>query len=101
MWEFVVRPGRESMFEQIYGPEGDWARCFRKGEGYLGTELSRDLNKPRRYVTADFWKSRASYENFKIEFAKEYEDLDQKCKALTEHEREIGRFERVITETEK
>ena len=26
-------------FEDVYGPEGEWARFFRGGCGYIGTEL--------------------------------------------------------------
>jgi quinol monooxygenase YgiN len=97
MWEFIVRPGKEPLFERIYGPNGDWAACFCKGEGYCGTDLSRDIAVPVRYITMDFWKSQEAYETFKAEHAAEYKALDQKCESLTEQEREIGRFERVIT----
>ncbi len=101
MWEFIVCPGKETAFEQIYGPEGDWAQCFRQSNGYLGTELHRDLNQPRRYVTSDFWESPGSYETFKRQFVDAYQMLDQKCSSLTEKERELGRFERVTTAIRK
>ena len=26
-------------FERVYGPEGEWAEFFRRGQGYVGTEL--------------------------------------------------------------
>lgn len=42
VWEFRVRPGQEAEFEARYGPDGDWARLFRLGEGYGGTVLLRD-----------------------------------------------------------
>ena len=90
-----MRSGKEQMFEQIYGPEGDWAQFFRQGNGYCGTELSRDLDQPRRYVTLDFWESREAYENFKTQHADEYKAIDQKCESLTEKEQEIWKFERV------
>ena len=92
IWEFVVQPGKEQTFEQIYGPDGDWVQLFRQGHGYCGTKLSRDFDKPRRYVTLDFWESRADYEAFKLQHAAEYKAIDEKCEALTEEEREIGKF---------
>src|SRR4051794_28415642 len=98
MWEFIVRPGKEQAFEKIYGPEGEWAQFFRQGDGYCGTELSRDLDEPRRYVTLDFWESRVAYETFKMQHAAEYKAIDQKCESLTEKEQEIWKFERVLTE---
>jgi heme-degrading monooxygenase HmoA len=97
MWEFVVRPGKEAEFEKIYGPEGDWAQCFSKAGGYCGTELCRDLSEPGRFVTSDFWMSQEAYETFKAQHAAEYRALDQKCESLTEDEREIGKFKRVVT----
>jgi hypothetical protein len=28
LWEYEVKPGCEERFENVYGPEGDWARLF-------------------------------------------------------------------------
>lgn len=95
IWEFIVQPGKEKAFEQIYGSEGDWAQCFRKGAGYLKTELNRDLDVPLRYVTLDFWESRTDYETFKVLHAAEYKAIDEKYESLTTQEREIGKFERL------
>ena len=33
-------------FVRVYGPEGDWAAFFRRGRGYIGTELLRDVELP-------------------------------------------------------
>jgi len=60
----VIRPGKEKLFEQMYGPDGDWTQLFRHGKGYCGTRLTRDCDDSRRYVTLDFWESRADYERF-------------------------------------
>jgi heme-degrading monooxygenase HmoA len=95
LWEFIVRQGMEPQFEEVYGSGGDWAKCFRKGRGYQGTELSRDADNQQRYLTMDFWESRGDYLAFKSQHAAEYKAIDQKCEALTEQERELGRFERV------
>jgi len=101
MWEFIVRPGKEKAFEQIYSPQGDWAQLFKQGQGYCGTELSRDFDAPLRYVTLDFWESRAAYETFKMQHAAEYQAIDKKCESLTEKEQEIWKFERVGAEIKK
>ena len=95
MWEFIVRLGKEREFEQIYGPEGDWAELFRRDDGYRGTELSRDPQRPGRYVTVDFWESRKAYEACKAQHAAEYKAIDQKCESLTEQENEVWKFERI------
>ena len=92
IWEFVVRPGKTQLFEQIYGPDGDWARLFGRGRGYRGTRLTRDCDELRRYVTLDFWDSQEDYERFKSQHASEYKAIDAKCEALTEREDEVGKF---------
>ena len=98
LWEFIAKAGKESRFEAVYGPNGDWARCFRQGTGYLGTELIRDQ---RCYVTMDFWASKDDYEKFKTQHAAEYEAIDRKCADLTEQERELGKFARLIENREQ
>jgi len=37
LWSFQTDPARIAEFEQAYGPDGDWARLFRRGAGFLGT----------------------------------------------------------------
>jgi heme-degrading monooxygenase HmoA len=93
LWRFVVRPGSEAAFEAAYGPDGQWTRLFREGEGYLGTELLRDQSEPRGYVTIDRWVSREAWAAFRAARAADWEALDRRCQDLTEHEEEIGRFE--------
>ena len=97
LWEFIVKAGEEARFEAVYGPNGDWARCFQQGSGYLGTELNHDLQGQRRYITMDFWMSKEAYEQFKMQHAAEYEAIDLRCEDLTEQERELGKFERVTS----
>ena len=92
IWEFQVRPGMEKQFEEVYGPQGEWARLFSRDEAYLGTELIRDSKVPRRYVTLDYWSSEKAYDNFRNCHRESYKAIDQKCEAMTEGEREIGRF---------
>jgi len=95
VWEFRVHASRASEFEQHYGPEGTWARVFRKAEGYRGTELVRDTSDGTRYLTLDRWESLADYERFKREFAAEYEKIDAGFESLTANEQLLGRFETI------
>ena len=59
------------------------------------TELFRDTVKPRVYLTADFWKSRKSYEKFLQAQSAEYKSLDAGAEELTANERHIGSYETV------
>src|ERR1700730_3808113 len=94
VWEFRIRTARQRMFERAYGPDGEWAKFFRTGKGFLGTELIRDEDDANRYLTLDFWKSREHYERFKRRNREMYELIDQRCEAFTTKESEIGQFSR-------
>jgi len=94
VWEFRVTPRKRRGFERAYGPDGEWATFFRKGKGFLGTELIRDAHNAGRYLTLDFWKSRKLYERFKNQNRETYELIDQRCESLTTQESEIGQFSR-------
>jgi len=37
LWEFEVKPGCEERFEMVYGPDGDWAKLFRRNSHYHET----------------------------------------------------------------
>jgi heme-degrading monooxygenase HmoA len=98
IWEFYVRQGQEKHFEVVYGRNGEWAQIFQADPEYLGTELSRDYAIPRRYITLDFWCSRAAYLRFREAKAEEYKAMDQRTEGLTERETELGSFERILPE---
>jgi len=51
-------------FEAAYGADGEWAQFFRQGQGYIGTELLRDLEEPDRYLVIDRWESAEAYNAF-------------------------------------
>src|SRR5438132_11957193 len=95
VWEFLVAPGRVRHFEKAYGPSGKWVALFRRAPGYLRTELHRDCSNPLRFLTIDYWESRADWEAFRSRFAAEFETLDARCERMTEWETEIGRFDLV------
>ncbi|MGH9794211.1 MAG: antibiotic biosynthesis monooxygenase family protein [Candidatus Acidiferrales bacterium] len=92
VWKYRVRRGSERRFERIYGPRGAWARFFRKGRGYLGTQLFREIDRTRSYITIDMWTSRAAFTAFQRRNRSEYERIDAMCEALTERETKIGAF---------
>ena len=94
VWEFRIRTAKRRAFEFAYGPNGEWGTFFRKGRGFLGTELIRDAHNASRYVTLDFWKSRKHYEAFKKQNREMYQLIDERCKSLTTQESEVGQFSR-------
>lgn len=98
LWDYLVVPGRVEDFERAYGSEGEWVRLFRLAAGYVRTELHRDVRKPDRFLTIDYWESRAAWETFRSQFATRFEELDARCAELTVRETEIGRFEPLAPE---
>ncbi len=93
IWEFRVKPGSIAEFERVYGPDGLWARLFRRSVEYLGSELLRDQGRSCRYLTIDRWTSHEALRKFKQDFGAEYAALDKKCEVLTEAELQLGDFE--------
>jgi hypothetical protein len=81
-----------SEFLLAYGPEGEWGQVFRIARGYLRTELYQDQKNPLRFVTIDHWDSKASWADFRAEFASEFEALDARCECFTVTENPLGSF---------
>jgi heme-degrading monooxygenase HmoA len=94
VWEFRIRPGAETGFEKLYGPEGDWTRLFRQDPNFIKTDLIQDVHDRHRYLTLDVWESRKAYDDFRGRTIAEYRNIDSLGESLTTSEREIGRFER-------
>ena len=82
-------------FERVYGPEGEWAEFFRRGRGYVGTELLRDLEVPGRYLVVDRWETREAYHAFVEEHRDEYMRRVDETAFYYEQELRLGTFENV------
>ena len=80
-------------FERVYGPEGEWARFFRTGRGYIGTELLRDVEIPARYLVVDRWESRDAYNDFVDANRDEYMRRVDETAFLYVQELRTGTFE--------
>ena len=48
------------------------------------------MQATRRYVTIDYWASKAQYDAFLERFREDYAALDLRCEALTEIEERVG-----------
>ena len=97
IWEYIVPESHKSEFERFYGPEGDWAQLFKLGNGYLGTDLLRDLEDSNHYITIDRWISSSAFDSFHEQFRLDYEAIDAGCEHLTEHETQLGRYNFIST----
>ena len=95
VWEFEVAAGQVAEFESHYGPKGTWVELFRRDRAFRGTSLLRDREKHGRYLTIDRWEDLDSYEAFRVQFAKEYQEVDLRMERLTLAEKRLGVFEGV------
>ncbi|MEX0674397.1 MAG: antibiotic biosynthesis monooxygenase [Gaiellaceae bacterium] len=82
-------------FERVYGPEGAWAEFFRRGAGYVGTELLRDPESPSRYLVLDRWESAEAYNAFVEANRTEYMERVDDTRLYYDQELRLGTFENV------
>ena len=99
VWEYRVKQEGVTEFERIYSSDGLWTKLFERADGYLGTELLKDLSDSYRYVTLDRWTSAQHYEAFLSQWKTEYAALDARCEGLTHDEFLVGKWELLSSET--
>lgn len=98
VYEYQVDPARATRFEEMYGPDGQWARFFRGAAGYLGTELLRDATRPGRYLVIDRWSSAEAAAQFLAERAEDYQRRSRDTAHLYLHEVRLGAFDAVAAD---
>ena len=82
-------------FERAYGSDGEWAEFFRRGAGYIGTELLRDVELPTRYIVIDRWESADAYNAFAAKHRDEYMRRVDDTRFFYVQELRFGTFENV------
>ena len=65
VWQFEIRPGRETAFEEFYGAEGEWTAASRHSRSYLGSAFLRDQARASRYLVIEYWSEMLVYEQHK------------------------------------
>jgi heme-degrading monooxygenase HmoA len=93
VFRYEVRDPEE--FERAYGPEGEWAEFFERSNGFIGTELLRDLDEPDRYLVIDRWQSAAAYNDFLAANDDEYLRRADEARLHYLQELRFGTFENV------
>jgi len=72
---------------------GDWDSLFRRDAHHERSQLFRDTDRPRIYLTADYWKSRKSYEELLQAPVPNTRNSIRSQEKLTANERHIGSYE--------
>jgi hypothetical protein len=92
VWEFQVKAECVPEFVGAYGPDGEWARLFRRSPEFLGVELLGSVGNPGRFFTLDHWSSAAARDMFMSANATAYDVIDRRFTNLTVWERRIDGF---------
>jgi heme-degrading monooxygenase HmoA len=91
LWTFEVPANAEERFVAAYKSDGDWARLFASAPGFIRTELWRSGDG--LYMTADYWRSAADFEEFQASLGETYRQLDAELEGVSGIESFIGAFE--------
>ena len=66
VWQFDVKEGKASDFEQFFGADGEWTAANRHSRSYLGSSFLRDQNVDGRYLMIEYWSEMLVYEQHKV-----------------------------------
>jgi quinol monooxygenase YgiN len=92
MWQFDVKNGRESEFEQLYGAGGEWTAMNRRTRSYLGSSFLRDQNRSARYVVIEYWSEMVVYERHRASRFAAIASLEERSRTLVESVEPLGVF---------
>ena len=92
MWQFEVKQGHETEFEQLYGVEGEWTAMNRHSRSYLGSSFLHDQSRSSRYVVIEYWSEMLVYEQHREFRADAVASLEERSRALIESVEPLGVF---------
>ena len=91
-WQFVVKPGHEATFEQLFGADGEWTALNRQTRSYLGTSFLRDQSQATRYVMIEYWSEMVVYEQHRTYRSDAITTVEQRRAAMIESVEPLGIF---------
>ncbi len=92
IWKYKVVEEHKTDFEKLYGPHGKWVTLFKTFEGYIDTQLIKEIQEPNCYLTIDTWESQDKYRKFLETKQGEFSIIDAEGESLTISETKIGWF---------
>ncbi len=92
VWQFDVKDGQESAFEQLYGADGEWTAMNRRTRSYLGSSFLHDQNRSSRYILVEYWSEMIVYEKHRARSSAAITSLEQRRAALVESMEPLGIF---------
>jgi hypothetical protein len=92
MWQFEVKAGRRTEFEQLYGADGAWTAMNRHTRSYLGSSFLNDQNRAARYILIEYWSEMLVSEPARSVRATAVAAFEAKRTALLESVEPMGVF---------
>ena len=92
MWQFDVKNGRETEFEQLYGVDGDWTAMNRNPRSYLGSSFLRDQSRSSRYIIIEYWSEMIVYEGHRASRSAALASLEERSATLVDSIEPLGIF---------
>ena len=92
VWQFDVKSGSESAFEEVYGAGGEWTAVNRHSRSYLGTSFMRDQARTSRYLLIEYWSEMLVYEQHKSRRTNVMARLNARRNELVESVEPLGVF---------
>jgi heme-degrading monooxygenase HmoA len=92
MWQFEVKHGHETDFEQMYGVEGEWTAMNRLSRSYLGTSFLHDQNRSSRYIVIEYWSEMLVYEQHRAYKSDAVVSFEQRSQTLVNSVEPLGVF---------
>ena len=92
MWQFDVKKGCETEFEQLYGVDGEWTAINRHTRSYLGSSFLHDQNRPSRYIVIEYWSEMIVYEQHRAFRSDAMDSLEKRSATLVDSVEPLGIF---------
>jgi hypothetical protein len=92
LWQFDVKDGSNTEFEELYGINGEWSTMNRQTRSYLGSSFLRDQNRSSRYVVIEYWSEMVVYEQHRAYRSDVIASLETRRDALVESFEPLGVF---------
>jgi hypothetical protein len=92
MWQFAVKNGRETEFEQLLGTDGEWNVMNRQTRSFLGSSFLRDQNNPSRYLIIEYWSEMIVSEQHRVYRSDAIDSLERRRDELVESLEPLGVF---------
>jgi hypothetical protein len=91
-WQFDVKRGRETEFEQLYGADGEWTLMNRHTRSYLGSSFLRDQTQSTRYLVIEYWSEMLVHEQHKASRSEAIASFEERRAGLVDTVEPLGVF---------